>query len=38
MFHYCRNWLQECLFPTEVNDTNVVLIPKKENADKMKDL
>lgn len=26
------------MFPAEVNDTNIVLIPKKENADTMKDL
>lgn len=25
-------------FPLDLNDTNVVLIPKKENADEMKDL
>lgn len=38
VFVCCRTWLQECSFPAELNDTNVVLIPKKENADNMRDL
>lgn len=38
VFRCCKTWLAESSFPAEVNDTNVVLIPKKENADTMKDL
>lgn len=38
MFRCCKTWLAESSFPAEVNDTNLVLIPKKENADTMKDL
>lgn len=30
--------MYELSFPANLNDTNVVLIPKKENADSMKDL
>lgn len=38
VFHCCTSWLREGSFPAELNDTNVVLIPKKDNADCMKDL
>lgn len=38
IFQRCKNWLQECSFPANLNDINVVLISKKENADSMKDL
>lgn len=38
VFLCCKEWLSNCLFPVNVNDTNVVLIPKKENAKCMKDL
>lgn len=38
IFHYCKGWLADCSFPANLNDTNVVLIPKKDNADTMKDL
>lgn len=38
VFNCCKAWLQDCSFPAELNDTNVVLIPKKDNADNMKDL
>lgn len=38
VFHCCKDWLKLGSFPAHLNDTNVVLIPKKENACKMKDL
>lgn len=38
VFLSCKRWLQEVTFPANLNDTIVVLIPKKENADSMKDL
>lgn len=38
VFYCCQSWLRDTAFPLEVNDTNVVLISKKENADNMKDL
>lgn len=38
MFLCCKKWLTDAAFPLGLNDTNVVLIPKKENADEMKDL
>lgn len=34
----CRDWLNTNSFTANLNDTNVVLIPKKENACRMKDL
>lgn len=37
MFVCCKNWLADNAFSAELNDTNVVLIPKKDNADEMKD-
>ncbi|XP_074347003.1 uncharacterized protein LOC141685822 [Apium graveolens] len=37
-FHCCKEWLTNCSFSANLNDTNVVLIPKKENASCMKDL
>lgn len=33
----CRDWLKLNSFPANLNDTNVVLIPKKENACRMRD-
>ena len=38
VFECCMEWLNSCSFPANLNDTNVVLIPKKENARCMKDL
>lgn len=38
IFEYCKDWLHTKKFPGELNSTNVVLIPKKENASCMKDL
>ncbi|XP_074359592.1 uncharacterized protein LOC141699321 [Apium graveolens] len=29
VFQYCRTWLLEAKFPATVNDTNLVLVPKK---------
>lgn len=37
-FESCSKWLKELSFPANLNDTNIVLIPKKENVDSMKDL
>lgn len=30
VFKYCKNWLDTNKFPGELNNTNVVLIPKKK--------
>lgn len=38
VYSCCRDWLKSNSFPANLNDTNVVLIPKKENACRMKDL
>lgn len=38
VFDCCKEWLEINSFPSELNNTNVVLIPKKENACAMKDL
>ncbi|KAL8134789.1 hypothetical protein AgCh_009705 [Apium graveolens] len=38
VFSCCREWLRTNSFPANLNDTNVVLVPKKENACCMKDL
>ncbi|KAL8149291.1 hypothetical protein AgCh_006337 [Apium graveolens] len=38
VFKCCKEWLTECTFPAHINDTTLVLIPKKENADRMADL
>lgn len=38
VFACCKQWLDSVSFPYDLNNTNVVLIPKKDNADNMKDL
>lgn len=38
VFDCCKDWLQGNSFPADLNHTNVVLIPKKDNAFQMKDL
>lgn len=38
VFHCCVSWLKEMKFPISFNDTTIVLIPKKEGADSMKEL
>lgn len=38
VFKCCKEWLVEGIFPADVNDTTLVLIPKKENAEKMTEL
>lgn len=38
VFKCCKNWLNECRFSSTVNDTTLVLIPKKENVEEVKDL
>lgn len=38
VFNCCKSWLADTAFPLGLNDTNVVLIPKKDDADNMKDL
>lgn len=38
IFNYYKSWLDTNAFPGELNSTNVVLIPKKENAVRMMDL
>lgn len=38
VFLSCKQWLNDLQFPVDLNSTNIVLIPKKENADSMKEL
>lgn len=38
VFYCCRDWLQGNSFPANLNHTNVVLIPKKDNACSLTDL
>lgn len=38
IYECCRTWLRDCKFPAELNNTNVVLIPKVDQACRMKDL
>ncbi|KAL8105033.1 hypothetical protein AgCh_028992 [Apium graveolens] len=38
VFESCKGWLRGEVFPADLNSTNVVLIPKKEGACRMKDL
>lgn len=37
VFECCRDWLQGNSFSADLNHTNVVLIPKKDNACSLKD-
>ena len=38
MFLCCKDWIKKCSFLADINDTNVVLILKKDNVCCMKDL
>lgn len=38
VFLCCKGWLKDCMFPAELNDTSLVLIPKKENVESANDL
>lgn len=38
VFHCCKEWLLQCKFQSTVNDTTLVLIPKKYNVEEVKDL
>lgn len=38
VYEFYKDWLNRCSFPADLNNTNLVLIPKKENASCMKDL
>lgn len=38
VYEYCKSWLESSVLPGELNSTNVVLIPKKEDANCMKEL
>lgn len=38
IFDFCSDWLKECSFPANVNDTTLVLIPNTNNVEKMNDL
>ena len=38
VFQQCKEWLRTKNFPGDLNSTNIVLIPKKENASCMRDL
>lgn len=38
VFVCCKDWLAEDRFAADVNDTTLVLIPKKDNVEEVKDL
>lgn len=38
VFNCCKGWLDAGKFSASLNDTNIVLIPKKENVEEVKDL
>lgn len=38
VFNSCKSWLEQGTFPTGLNNTHVVLIPKCDNPQTMKDL
>lgn len=38
VFNCCREWLENNSFPVDLNDTNLILIPKKENVEKLSDI
>lgn len=38
VFVNCSKWLLELNFPEALNETNIVLIPKIESTETMKDL
>lgn len=38
VYNSCKEWLKQGTFPCELNESNIVLVPKKENAECMKDL
>lgn len=38
VLNYCQAWIRTKTFPGELNYTNVVLIPKKDNASYLRDL
>lgn len=38
VFTCCRDWLDKCKIPADLNNTNIVLIPKKESPSSVKDL
>ena len=38
VFNCCKKWLDDVSFPAELNNTNLVLIPKKENVGNLADL
>lgn len=38
IFLSCREWLEEVKFPANLNDTTLVLIPKKDKAERMTEL
>lgn len=38
VFTFCKSWLDTKTFPSGLNNTNVVLIPKKPDAAQMGDL
>lgn len=37
VYECCKEWLATCSFPADINNTNLVLIPKKANPSNMKD-
>lgn len=38
VFSCCKQWLSDCKFSAGVNDTTLVLIPKKDNVEEVKDI
>lgn len=37
VFECCRDWLHGTSFPADLNHTNIILLPKKDNACSLKD-
>lgn len=38
VFQSSNKWLDDCMFPAELNSTNLVLIPEKDNVEKLTDV
>lgn len=38
IFDNCKSWLRDCSFPPELKNTTLVLTPKKDNVERMKDV
>ncbi|KAL8109869.1 hypothetical protein AgCh_025820 [Apium graveolens] len=38
VFKCCREWIKNNMFPVDLNDTNLILISKKDNVEKLTDV